>query len=149
MSGVKPIKVKKRSSNNKKNIKKKTNKESVYNSERLHYIIIGVLFVLCFVFLYRIKTLNDKIIKLNDKVENGDKIINNLNETNDELNDFYLKNLSKVDFIDKNVVFVIDGFGKYYYTYDCMMKKVGNNEFSYWAYNKEQAKGKGYKEGSC
>ena len=40
-------------------------------------------------------------------------------------------------------------FGNYYYSYDCMKQKVGNNAFVYWAYNKEAAINKGYYEGSC
>ena len=142
MSAVKPIKVKKVNSN--KKIKNETN-----SSELLHYIVISILVIFLLFCFYKIRTLNDKITKLNDKVENGDKVIKNLNETNDELNDFYLNNLSKVEFIDKNVVFVIKGFGNYYYTYDCMMKKVGNNSFTYWAYNAEQAIDRGYKKGEC
>lgn len=59
---------------------------------------------------------------------------------------YYVEN--KLDFFDENVVFVIEGYGDYYYTYDCMMDKV-DGEYSYWAYNKEQAIGRGYKRGSC
>ena len=55
----------------------------------------------------------------------------------------------KLDFIDKNIVFVIEGQGNYYYNYDCMMKKMGSSEFTYWAYNKEAAQSEGYYEGSC
>ena len=55
----------------------------------------------------------------------------------------------KLNFFDESVVYVIEGFGNYYYSYDCMMKKVGNNEFSYWAYNPEAAQDEGYREGGC
>lgn len=55
----------------------------------------------------------------------------------------------KLNFFDESVVYVIEGFGNYYYSYDCMMKKVGNNEFSYLAYNPETAQNKGYREGGC
>ena len=58
----------------------------------------------------------------------------------------YIKN--KLNFIDDNVVFQIEGFGNYYYTYDCMMDRV-NGEYSYWAYNKEAAIGKGLRRGDC
>lgn len=60
---------------------------------------------------------------------------------------YYVKN--KLDLMDEAIVFEIDGYGNYYYTYDCMMKKVGSSEYSYWAYNKEQAIGRGLKRGSC
>lgn len=52
----------------------------------------------------------------------------------------------KADFLDECIVFVIDGFGNYYYTYDEMMaltQDVGDYEF--WAYNKEAAISNGYK----
>lgn len=53
----------------------------------------------------------------------------------------------KADFLDENIVFVIEGDEDHYFTYDCMMSI--DEEFSYWAYNKEQAIYKGYKKGSC
>ena len=56
----------------------------------------------------------------------------------------------KSKFLDDNVVFILDdNDSKYYYSYDCLAKKVGDNNFSYWAYNKSAAKSKGYKEFSC
>ena len=57
--------------------------------------------------------------------------------------------LMKAGFLDENIVFVIEGFGDYYYTYDCMMEKVGDNQYTYWAYNRENAIYLGYREGSC
>ena len=51
--------------------------------------------------------------------------------------------------MDKSIVFQIKGYGNYYYSYDCMMKKVGNKDYRYWAYNKEAAKDYGLKKGSC
>ena len=55
---------------------------------------------------------------------------------------------NKINFYDNHVVFVVEGLGNYYYTYDCMMKKV-NGSFTYWAYNREAAIERGYYEGSC
>ena len=44
-------------------------------------------------------------------------------------------------------MFVIDGYGNYYYTYDQMEQVTqGIDEYSYWAYNKEQAISLGYKK---
>lgn len=59
---------------------------------------------------------------------------------------YYTKN--KLDFMDENIVFKIEGFGNYYYTYDCMMEKV-NGSYTYWAYNKEAAISQGIRKGSC
>ena len=54
----------------------------------------------------------------------------------------------KLEFIDDNIVFKIEGFGNYYYSYDCMMDKVDGN-FSYWAYNKDAAISEGLKADDC
>lgn len=54
----------------------------------------------------------------------------------------------KLKFMNDNIVFKIDGFGNYYYSYDCMMEKVNGN-FTYWAYNKDAAISEGLKAGGC
>jgi len=54
----------------------------------------------------------------------------------------------KADFLDRNIVFVIKGYGDYAYSYDCMMEKVNGN-FSFWAYNKDQALDRGFKIINC
>lgn len=59
-------------------------------------------------------------------------------------------NLSdKVTFYDKHIVFIIDGYGDYYYTYDCMKKVTSGKKFSFLAYNVDSAIAKGYKEFKC
>ena len=57
--------------------------------------------------------------------------------------------IEKLNFLDENIVFVIEGYGNYYYTYDCMEQVTDGSEYSYWAYNKEAAISKGYKPSSC
>ena len=54
----------------------------------------------------------------------------------------------KLNFFDNRIVFQISGYGNYYYTYDCMMKKV-DGSYTFWAYNTEAAKSKGLKAGNC
>ena len=54
----------------------------------------------------------------------------------------------KLDFMDEFIVFEIEGFGKYYYTYDCMMQKV-EGDYSFIAYNINEAQRLGLKKGSC
>ncbi len=56
--------------------------------------------------------------------------------------------IDKLNFMNDNIVFKIDGFGNYYYSYDCMMEKVNGN-FTYWAYNKDAAISEGLKAGGC
>jgi hypothetical protein len=56
----------------------------------------------------------------------------------------------KLDFFDESVVYVVDDkLGNYYYSYDCLVKKIGNKQFSYLAYNPENARAEGYKKGKC
>lgn len=57
------------------------------------------------------------------------------NETNSE----------KAEFLDENIVFVLDGYGNYYYTYD-QVKQVtqGVDEYYYWVYHIEDAIYRGY-----
>ena len=57
--------------------------------------------------------------------------------------------MDKINFYDENIVFVIEEYGNYYYNYDCFKKLTMNQEFTYWAYNKEAAIYHGYKEGIC
>ena len=83
----------------------------------------------------------------------NEKLISNLRKESNQLHDdkqtLIIENskyLEKISFFDKNVVFVIDGYGNYYYTYDQMEKVTqGEKEYSFWAYNIEQAKGLGYR----
>ena len=66
-------------------------------------------------------------------------------EQNRSYPDDYYENCEKAEFLDENIVFVIDGYGDYFYTYDEMMNVTeGKGEYSYWAYNKEQAISRGY-----
>lgn len=59
--------------------------------------------------------------------------------------DRIFENAEKIAFYDSSIVFVIDGYGNYYYTYDEMMQVTQGVDFSFWAYNLEQAKSLGYK----
>ena len=59
---------------------------------------------------------------------------------------YYVKN--KLSFMDENIVFVLEDYGNVYYTYDCV-QQITNGEYSYWAFNLEAAKSKGYKKGGC
>lgn len=51
----------------------------------------------------------------------------------------------KLEFYDEHIVFVIDGYGDYYYTYDQMIYATRNDDYyEFWAYNEEQAIDLGY-----
>lgn len=59
--------------------------------------------------------------------------------------DDYYDNRDKAKFLDESIVFVIEGYGDYFYTYDEMMNVMEDKgEFTFWAYNKELAIALGY-----
>ena len=82
--------------------------------------------------------LNDDNLKLTQKNESLSKDISDLKSKNRILQ-------VKADFYDENIVFVLEGYGKYYYTYDQVKQVTQGKTYSYWAYNKEAAIGEGYK----
>ncbi len=114
--------------------------------------------ILLFIALIISVTLNiTTVLKLkesNNKISLLEKENSEYNEALEELSDLYseevidnLTNDIKIEFYDENIVFVIDGYGNYYYTYDQMEQVTqGIDEYSYWAYNKEQAISLGYKK---
>lgn len=63
--------------------------------------------------------------------------------------DGFLYTKDKLDFYDEHIVFVIEGYGKHYYSYDCVQKITSDDNYSFWAYNEEAAKENGYTKGYC
>ena len=114
----------------------------------------GIFIVLIIILLISLGNKNNQIQGMEYELEEyeddmwGYKIDSeNLDDLLDGNTYYYVKN--KLDLMDEAIVFQIEEYGNYYYTYDCMMEKVGSSEYSYWAYNKEQAIGRGLKRGSC
>lgn len=112
------------------------------------YLVIGGLVVsnILFIFMYV-----DKNNQLEDVIYGYDENDTWCETTMDMLTDGHTWSYTneKLDFFDENIVFVIEGYGNYYYTYDCVQKITDGEEYSYWAYNKEAAKGNGYQKGTC
>lgn len=130
---------------------KKIKKNKMQNKKRKSIIIT---LVISFLFIFSISFNIYFLISNNDlKIENEEmksdlrSLIRNFNSLIGDKNQRYVEN--KLRFIDNNIVFVIDGYGNYYSNYDCMLQRVGNNNFKYWAYNKESAQSRGYKEYIC
>jgi cell division protein FtsB len=97
--------------------------------------------------LASLKKENKSLVKKNNSLESeNEEIHSNLFSVIGTDSVFYVSN--KLDFFDDNIAFQIEGFGNYYYSYDCMMQKV-NGYYSYWAYNKEAAISKGLRAGGC
>ena len=117
-------------------------------------IFIGLLIFGYFYFNNNIEELEDEKSKLTN--ENSRLIYDSvscelkasqLDELLGDKSYYYIKN--KLDDFDKDIIFQIKGKGKYYYSYDCMMKFASKKTITFWAYNKEQAKDLGLKKGSC
>lgn len=97
--------------------------------------------------LSSLKKENKSLVKKNNNLESeNEEIHSNLFSVIGTDSVYYVSN--KLDFFNDNIVFQIEGFGNYYYSYDCMMQKV-NGEYTYWAYNKEAAISRGLRAGGC
>ncbi len=142
-------------------VEKEDNKSystSKNNSDNVKSILIIINITLIISIILIIVFYNNKITKLKDENKDlseekdlfkneSERIFNDVfNVLGDEYSLDYIK--EKLDFYDNSIVFQIEGFGNYYYTYDCMMKKV-NGSYSYWAYNKEAAIDNGLRQGTC
>ena len=94
---------------------------------------------------------DDEITRLKNNLESEKKLAESYKEDLDRLTGDkdvdYIE--EKLDFYDESVVYVIEGFGNYYYSYDCLKQKVGDNQFTYWTYNEEAAQDEGYRAGGC
>lgn len=94
-----------------------------------------------------LKKENKNLTKENKRLANeNEQIHSNLFSVIGTNSVYYVND--KLDFMDENIVFKIEGFGNYYYTYDCMISKV-NGPYTYWAYNKEAAISIGLRAGGC
>lgn len=128
----------------KKNKKEKNKKEKNKNFLTVS-IIFNVIFILTLIFvgnsLYETKKiLNKKEEELLDSYTDYHDITDGYTKT-------YVKD--KLDFFDENIVFVIEGTGKYYSDYNCMIQRTRNGNYEYLAFNKEAAIAEGYKKYTC
>lgn len=129
-------------------VKKNNNYEKKHMNIKINTTII-FLFIIIIILLIFIDSQSNSIdkyrseinslISKNERLESDVLILKVLNDMRKE----------KSSFLDENIVLVIEGYENYYYTYDCVKKLTEGNEYSYWAYNIEQAKAKGYKNGTC
>ncbi|MDD2207884.1 MAG: hypothetical protein PHG03_05360 [Bacilli bacterium] len=112
----------------------------------LSIIIIGLISGGIYLYLlYNKATLLYADHLANDLIKNN-HIFNELKLLNNGRTTQWTK--QKLNFFDENIAFVVEGYEKYYFTYDCMVDSI-YSEYSYWAYNKEQAISRGYIKGSC
>lgn len=147
----------------KNEIKKRENNKSQQNNNENHntniqainynkifYIVLIILLDIVIVIL--LVSLTNFVNKYNDVNEKYQKTNEKLKTVQEESDSYLFKALGykeKADFLDDNIVFVLEGYGNVYYTYDCVKKITNGNSYEYWAFNPEQAIARGYKEAKC
>lgn len=135
----------------------KCGKQYFYIKNKSILIIIPLLIFLALSIFINIKFYNKNEILSDD---NWELYMENkrLEEENEEIHSnlfsvigtnsvYYTK--EKLSFLDENIVFVLEGYGNKYWTYDCVQQITNGEEYSFWAYNINAAKGQGYKKGTC
>lgn len=150
------------SSNSKKSVtasKRKIIKEKNQSLEKSNHksilIIVGsvtisiLLFAGIYSLTYYIASLKSQIKTSQNLYSRSQDSYNNIKEKYSTLKKEYEEKeeeyTSKIEFFDEHVVFVIEGYGNYYYTYDEMEQVTQGKNYSFWAYNIDQAKNLGYK----
>lgn len=129
------------------------NLKSILAKIDISFVILMVLAVfLGGLNIYQYVKLTEKNEIIADYKSKNTSLSQELREEKDENFDLLLENVELIDkanFLDENIVLVLEGYGNYYYTYDCVEKITNGESYSYWAYNIEAAKVKGYKKGTC
>lgn len=122
---------------------------NIFNSKKIFIVVITILTITIIiesVFIIKKQNYADELkketISLKETVESSNNSRIELLKEN-----IILRN--KSNFMDEYIVFVLEGYGNYYYSYDCMKEVTEGKEYSFWAYNKEQAISKGYSEYKC
>lgn len=112
--------------------------------------LISIIFIVCGIVAYF--KVSENLVELEEEIEFLNKQIIMLKEEKNKISSENLSlmqtnslNSKKIDFLDKYIVFVLDGYGNYYYTYDQMQQVTQGKTYSFWAYNIEQARDLGYR----
>lgn len=130
-------------------VEKKEEKKVKENKTAL-YVIIGILVVAVIGLGIYAFTLRDSYESEIKDLKYTMRVLENENDRlwkkNTEGLADKIINSAKAEFLDERIVFVIDGYGDYYYTYDQMNTVTqGIGEYTFLAYNKEQAISRGYR----
>lgn len=111
----------------------------------LFIIAVTVIIGMGIYLIYNYNEQKDEISSLKSQIS---KLKKEKSDLQDENWDYLMENIDykdKAEFLDENIVFVLDGYGNYYYTYDQVQQVTQGKEYSYWAYNKAAAIGQGYR----
>lgn len=121
--------------------------QSNKNEKNIKNVLVIILIAIFIIFILILIYIDIAYIKsLKNDLENAKYEIDNLkskNSTLESLNDLKTK---EIKFIDENIVFIIDGYDKYYYTYN-QFERIARDDDSitFRAYNINAAESLGYK----
>lgn len=122
---------------------------NVFRSTKILIIVIAILTIGIIVeSIFIIKKLDymDALIRRIKELENSYEYLSD-DYWDERKENMVLKD--KSDFMDEYIVFVLDGYGNYYYTYNCMKEVTEGKEYSFWVYSINNAIAKGYKPFKC
>lgn len=139
--------------------------EEVKETKKIYRILLVISLIILVSFVIFSLYISNKYAEVRTELDKTNAVLTNtkkeLSNTEDELEDVHNSLFSilkgeyntyyindKLDFFDEKIVFVLEGYGNKYYTYDCVQKIV-DGDYTFWAYNVEAAIVKGYKEGTC
>ena len=122
---------------------------NIFNSKKIFIVVITILTIIIIiesVFIIKKQNYADELKK---EIESLEETIQSDNEAYFDLLKENIHLTSKSNFMDEYIVFVLDGYGNYYYTYDCMKEVTEGKEYSFWVYSINNAVAKGYKPFNC
>lgn len=118
-------------------------------------IIVASLFITSVVFNLYLNTqyhkIKREITEKNKNIKEREKELNSSLEIltkiqNGKTADYIL---TKLDFLDQKIAFVVNSDNKHYYNYDCMVETMKNKEYVFTIYSKSEAVLKGYNKYEC
>ena len=131
-----------------KKVKEAENKKEINYNAILITLTSLLVAVLLFIGIY---TLVDYINSLKHQITSSQNSYNNMKTRHETLSKEYSEKEkeyiykdSKIKFYDEHIVFVLNGYGNYYYTYDEVQQVTQGKAYTGKAYNIEQAIGLGY-----
>lgn len=145
--------------NNLDDVNEETNSNKKYLTYKLNFKFLNtnkVLIIIIAILTITIMIESVFIIKKQKDANELAKEIISLKETLESSSDSRFELLkeniilrNKSNFMDEYIVFVLNGYGNYYYTYDCMKEVTEGKEYSFWVYSINNAIAKGYKPFKC
>ena len=145
--------------NNLDDVNEETNSNKKYLTYKLNFEFLNInkVFIIVITILTIIIIIESVfIIKKQNYADELKKEIESLEETIQSDNEAYFDLLkenihltSKSNFMDEYIVFVLDGYGNYYYSYDCMKEVTEGKKYAFWVYSINSAVAKGYKPFNC